>query len=652
MNDSSSESPAIDSEGRHHEAALDALIAWVERIEGGGPLEPPPAPPASTPKLARRAEAVRRVVAARGELDGGRSQLADLTKQLEALVRGELPAADSAAPASDALPELRELRAHVTALSSLLGRVLTALTRVATEVGEEGRLGAQSGLSRLPGAWGTLASSVDRLAASFTAHVRALSEVTLAVARGDVSKKLELDVRGEPLHLVQTVNEMIEQLQAFSLEVTRVAREVGTERVPVAPPRLTRVAGVWKDLTDNVGVTEQLALASRHKSRFLASMSHELRTPLNSLLVLAKVLSENRAQTLGPREVEYAKTIYASGNDLLQLMNEILDLSKVEAGRMRINPEPVSLAELADFVERDFAAVAAQKGLGFAVERAHDAPGTVHTDPLRLRQILRNLLSNAFKFTERGRVVLRIEPAAPSRFEAEPLRNAPEVVAFTVEDTGIGIPAEKQELIFEPFRQADRTTTSRYGGTGLGLTICRELARLLGGELRLESTPGSGSAFTLHLPRRYEGAIEEDASGTDAPLPSAPPVLKSVQEQSPGDALAGKRVLVVDPDIRRVFALTALLERQQAEVVFAQAADAGLELLRAKQPDAVLLAFGAPELDAAAWLRSALGEPRAPRVVALAADEAARDAAFAAGALDVVERPIDPIRLVMLLAGR
>src|SRR5438132_441404 len=256
---------------------------------------------------------------------------------------------------------------------------------------------------------------------------------------------------------------------------------------------------------------EQLQLISKYKSEFLANMSHELRTPLNSLLILAKLLADNKDTNLTDKQVEYAKTIYASGGDLLALINEILDLSKVEAGKMQIEPRDISMVDLKEFVERNFRPVAEQKNLDFAVELGDSLPPHVRTDPQRLQQVVKNLLANAFKFTEQGSVHLRID-TVPDRahLDADALRKAEQVIAFSVVDTGIGIPKNKQKIIFEAFQQADGTTSRKYGGTGLGLSISREITRLLGGEIHVESTPGEGSAFTLYLPDRYVAAEEDE----------------------------------------------------------------------------------------------------------------------------------------------
>ncbi len=268
---------------------------------------------------------------------------------------------------------------------------------------------------------------------------------------------------------------------------------------------------------------EQIALSSKYKSDFLASMSHELRTPLNSLLILSKLLADNSESNLTGKQVQYASTIYSSGNDLLELINEILDLSKIESGAVVMEPDDAPLSELRDFVEHSFRHVAETKNLEFSLDLDAQLPATIQTDLRRLEQILKNLLSNAFKFTERGSVKLRILPVTGGwNPQSETLNRAQKVIAFAVSDTGIGIPENKQQLIFEAFQQAEAGTARRFGGTGLGLSISRELAALLGGSLQVSSTPGHGSTFTLYLPTLF-AADHAKASGSPSPSAQKPP---------------------------------------------------------------------------------------------------------------------------------
>src|SRR5205085_3166236 len=274
---------------------------------------------------------------------------------------------------------------------------------------------------------------------------------------------------------------------------------------------------------------EQLALSSKYKSEFLANMSHELRTPLNSLLILSNLLAANEDENLNDRQIEFANTIHQAGADLLTLINDILDLSKVEAGKMDVHPSHVGVSQVQGYVERSFRPLAADKKLGFEVSVAEDAPKSIETDEQRLQQVLKNLLSNAFKFTEQGGVTLRIERAPKDMvFASEILSRADGVIAFSVSDSGIGIPEDKMKLIFESFQQADGATSRKYGGTGLGLSISREIARLLGGEIKAQSTVGEGSTFTLFLP---EGYIPVDQFGTARP--AAEP---AVEPTAPGEA--------------------------------------------------------------------------------------------------------------------
>ncbi|MGW0811547.1 response regulator, partial [Nonomuraea sp. NPDC002799] len=289
----------------------------------------------------------------------------------------------------------------------------------------------------------------------------------------------------------------------------------------------------------------------------LANMSHELRTPLNSLLILAQLLAQNHTRNLTTKQVEYAGIIHSAGSDLLQLINDILDLSKVEAGKMDINPEPVPLRQLLEYVEATFRPMTTQKSLDFRIVSAPGIPLDVLTDDSRLRQVLRNLLSNAVKFTEAGSVELRIEVAARNELPTS-VRPHGAAIALRVIDTGIGIPEQQLEVIFGAFQQADGTTSRKYGGTGLGLSISREIAYLLGGAITAQSVPGQGSTFTLFLPiARPDFAEHPGRNGAASSTGGAgEPVASEVS--APGrSAVQQRRVLVIEERPRGLLSLVA-----------------------------------------------------------------------------------------------
>ncbi|MFE3203392.1 HAMP domain-containing protein [Embleya sp. NPDC059237] len=346
----------------------------------------------------------------------------------------------------------------------------------------------------------------------------------------------ELSVRSEELQQQQ------EELQHSNEELEEKAALLATQNRDIEAKNL-QIEQARQELEDRA---RQLTLASKYKSEFLANMSHELRTPLNSLLILAQLLAQNPTRNLSPKQVEYAGIIHSAGSDLLQLINDVLDLSKVEAGKMDVHTERVSLRRLLDYVEATFRPMTTQKSLTFDITIGPGVPADLLTDDSRLRQILRNLLSNAVKFTDRGHIALRIEPATEHEVPAGVPRGDA-VVAFRVRDTGVGIAEHQLETIFGAFQQADGTTSRKYGGTGLGLSISREIANLLGGAITADSTPGQGSVFTLYLPAVHTAAATDavgpafvthpptlDASGTDADPrprslePAAPPARRRV----------------------------------------------------------------------------------------------------------------------------
>jgi signal transduction histidine kinase/DNA-binding response OmpR family regulator len=331
----------------------------------------------------------------------------------------------------------------------------------------------------------------------------------------------------------------------------------------------------------------ELNRASAYKSEFLANMSHELRTPLNSTLILAKLLADNRTSNLTAEQIKFAETIYASGNDLLTLINDILDLSKIEAGKLDVRPEEIPVARLCDELADVFRPVARDKGVELTATVDADVPTTIVTDEVRAQQVLRNLLSNALKFTERGGVSLHV-------------RREGARVAFAVKDTGIGIAPEQHEVIFEAFRQADGTTNRKYGGTGLGLSISRDLARLLGGELTLDSAPGRGSTFTLILPARLAAppearalqSGERPARGRTPPAPS-PPVAATAPSGPTGGA--GRTILIVEDDPKFAEILQGLARELDFLPILATSGDEGLAVAERVRPSAIVLDVGLPD---------------------------------------------------------
>ncbi|MFF5448723.1 HAMP domain-containing protein [Streptomyces sp. NPDC012888] len=634
------------------------------------------------------------------------SQVRNIAQVTTAVARGDLTRKIDV----DARGEILELKTTINTMVDQLSAFAAEVTRVAREVGSEGRLGGQAEVEGVSGTWKRLTENVNELAGNLTRQVRAIAEVTSAVAEGDLTRSITVDASGEVADLKDNINMMVESLrettraneeqdwlktnlarisallqgrrdlklvaesimdeltplvsaqcgafylaeetsagtvlqlvgsyafpdgsrptrfrlgESFVGQAARSKRTITVDALPagylavssglgqtealslvvlpivaegqvlgvielasvrpftqvhrdfleqlmevvgvnvntiVANARTDELLGESQRLTaelqarsrelqarqeelqaSNAELEEkaellaaqnrdietknleieqarqeleerahQLSLASTYKSEFLANMSHELRTPLNSLLILAQLLAQNTTRNLTAKQVEYAGIIHSAGSDLLQLINDILDLSKVEAGKMDLTPETLSLSRLLDYVEVTFRPMTSQKSLSFTVRTSPEVPTELLTDDYRLRQILRNLLSNAVKFTEQGSVELRIEPADEAQVPERVRRGGP-VVAFRVSDTGIGIAPQHLETVFGAFQQADGTTSRKYGGTGLGLSISREIAYLLGGAITVESTLGKGSTFTLYLPVARPDFAEMASAGT------------------------------------------------------------------------------------------------------------------------------------------
>ncbi|MFF8971673.1 HAMP domain-containing protein [Streptomyces sp. NPDC014995] len=722
----------------------------------------------------------------------------------------------------DARGEILELKTTINTMVDQLSAFADEVTRVAREVGTEGRLGGQAEVEGVSGTWKRLTENVNELAGNLTRQVRAIAEVTSAVAEGDLTRSINVEASGEVAELKDNINSMVESLRettranqeqdwlktnlarisglmqghrdlpvvaelimdelvplvaaqygAFYLaeegadgpelrlvgaygrpeddtrptrvpfgrslvgQAARSRRTITVDELPAGyvtissglgraePSALIllpvvfegQVLGVielasvtsftqihrdfLEQLRETIGVNvntivanartdelldesqrltaelqvrsaelqsrqeelqrsnaeleekasllvaqnrdieaknlqieqarqelearaQQLSLASKYKSEFLANMSHELRTPLNSLLILAQLLAQNPSRNLTPKQVEYAGIIHSAGSDLLQLINDILDLSKVEAGKMDVSPERVPLRQLIEYVEATFRPMTTQKSLDFTVSTAAGAPADLLTDDSRLRQVLRNLLSNAVKFTEQGSVELRIEPVSADEVPQGVVRGGT-VVAFRVKDTGIGIPEQQLETIFGAFQQADGTTSRKYGGTGLGLSITREIAHLLGGAVTVDSAPGRGSTFTLYLPVARGDFAELLDSGRPVERgPDAEPVpLASLSGLPPAPASGQRprRLLVVEERPRGLLTLVAesvvadmARSREDGtppppvDIVTAVGAQDAAGALAAEPCHCVVLELGMPGAEASRFLEALQGD--------------------------------------------
>ncbi|GGV49260.1 histidine kinase [Streptomyces spectabilis] len=761
----------------------------------------------------------------------------------------------------DARGEILELKTTINTMVDTLSSFSSEVTRVAREVGSEGQLGGQARVEGVYGTWKRLTTNVNELALNLTTQVRAIAEVASAVAQGDMSRSITVETRGEVAELKDNINLMVSNLRETTrakdwlesnlarlaglmqghrdlMEVADLilreltplvnaqygafflanpdadgsaplqtspakglafiagygsAQDTGMEEeqgflvdtagmpahglvrqaalekkrilldeVPpdyikihsglgdASPASVVIIPILFEDkllgvielatfsrfsdvhlaffdqFVNTIGVaintiiansrTESLlsesqrlatqlqersdelqrqqaelrrsnaeleekaallATSSQYKSEFLANMSHELRTPLNSLLILARLLSDNPDGHLSDQEVQFASTIHRSGSDLLQLINDILDLSKIEAGRMDVRPKKLPLIKVLDYVHATFRPLTLDRGLAFDVTVGHDVPREMFSDEQRLQQILRNLLSNAVKFTANGRVELSVQHVKVS---PDPLlSDRGDLISFTVRDTGIGIPPEQLPVIFEAFQQVDGTTNRKYGGTGLGLSISREIAGLLGGRITAESRPGEGSTFTLYVPVVHPGhgaAAVAYASSRTVPTPEpreqmvlsahtvpeaddnwpAPTKLEEWKEGHAGRVLPGRRVLIVDDDIRNVFALTHVLSRVGLVVLYAENGREGIETLeRNPDTDLILMDIMMPEMDGYETIAAIRRSPRwtGLPIVALTAKAMPgdREKAISQGATDYVPKPVDVDQLLTVVCA-
>ncbi|HZY19071.1 MAG TPA: response regulator [Ramlibacter sp.] len=462
----------------------------------------------------------------------------------------------------------------------------------------------------------------------------------------------ELQVQQEEL---RTANEELEEQsralkesqahlesQQAELEQTNLQLSEQAERLATQRDDLQRAQNALEQHAD------ELQRASRYKSEFLANMSHELRTPLNSSLILAKLLADNVQGNLDAEQVKFAESIYAAGNDLLNLINDILDIAKVEAGKLEVRAEVTPVASVTEGLRGMFQPLAARKGLQLDLLVASDVPATLYTDRQRLEQILRNLMGNAVKFTEAGSVALHVT------------RSGTDALAFEVRDSGIGIEASQQELIFEAFRQADGTVSRRFGGTGLGLSISRDLARLLGGEITVSSAPGVGSTFTLVLPLEYRAALARDPVAL-APSPVAPPASRAPAAMPlpsaptpgaptrSGPAFADDRatpadgrrtVLVIEDDEPFARILSDLAHELGHRCIVAHQAEEGVALAREHLPDAVLLDMRLPDDSGLSVLQRLKEDPRTRHVpVHVISVEDRTETAMHLGAIGYARKP-------------
>ncbi|HEU4459839.1 MAG TPA: HAMP domain-containing protein [Methylibium sp.] len=478
------------------------------------------------------------------------------------------------------------------------------------------------------------------------------------------SQSLAQELQSRQLELQQTNEELQEKARLLAHQNQEVER------------KNTEVEQARQALEEKA---EQLALTSRYKSEFLANMSHELRTPLNSLLILSDQLCKNQDGNLSAKQIEFSKTIHSSGNDLLMLINDILDLSKIESGTVVLDVSELRIDDLQRSVERSFRFFAESKQVDFTVELRQPLPKSLSTDVKRLQQIIKNLLSNAFKFTHHGGVTLTISTAESGwSAEQEELGRASQVLAFSVADTGIGISADKQQIIFEAFQQADGSTSRKYGGTGLGLAISRELSRLLGGEIRLESEPGRGSVFTLYLPQTHNpartqrhargaGAAEaREPRALPAPAPkllartpapawrsTAPSPLDGIDgaDDAPEPNLAGddrddiasgdKVLLIVENDLAFARVLLEAARANGFKAVVSMTGAEALSRVREVHPAALTLDIHLPDMHGWRVLDrlKTNGETRHIPVCVVSTDES-RERALQAGAIGFLAKPL------------
>lgn len=465
----------------------------------------------------------------------------------------------------------------------------------------------------------------------------------------------ELQVQSEELQAQS------EELQIQTEELTMINEQL-EERTKEAELKSRELEQAKKELEESA---EQLLLNSKYKSEFLANMSHELRTPLNSILILSEMLGENSQSNLSEEEAEFAKVIHSSGEDLLALINDILDLSKVEAGKLDISFDEMNMSEIPAQIEQTFAPVATKQNLQFHISKDKNVVDVFYTDEKRFQQILKNLLSNAFKFTEKGSVNLDIKQLGQEQLTNNMQEVSADWLEITVSDTGIGIPKDKHQLIFESFQQVDGATVRKYGGTGLGLSICKELARLLGGWISLQSEEEQGSTFTLTIPSLPNGikeqeylefAIQEVGATNEVHELGEEEQLSEGQEfsQHEAEVFQGKNILIVDDDYRNIYALKNALEKRGMNILVAKDGVECLDILQANDEiDLILMDIMMPNLDGyetMSIIRNQMKITDLP-IIALTAKAMIndRDKSLEAGASDYISKPLNLDQLISVL---
>jgi HAMP domain-containing protein/CheY-like chemotaxis protein/signal transduction histidine kinase len=484
------------------------------------------------------------------------------------------------------------------------------------------------------------------LRAFTSTHLQFLDQLTQSI--GVVLNTIDATMRTEDL--LKQSQQLTTELQTRQIELQRTNEELASKAKQLAEQN-EEVERKNKEVEQARGALEEkaaeLALTSKYKSEFLANMSHELRTPLNSILILGQQLADNVGGNLTAKQTDFAKNIHSAGTDLLALINDILDLSKIESGTVTVEPEELTFANLRDTVHRSFHHVAETKGVAFNIELHPSLPRALVSDPKRLQQILKNLLSNAFKFTAQGSVSMAVRVASSGwSIEHPVLGSAAQVISFVVTDTGIGIAPEKQKLIFEAFQQADAGTSRKYGGTGLGLAISRELASLLGGEIRLQSKTGEGSTFTLYLPISYTGPLQGQRPAVVGPQPATMPVLAVAKvEETVADDRADIRegdsvFLIVEDDPHYARILLGLARDKGFKALVANRGQQALSLAREYLPMAITLDVFLPDMLGWTILSNLKLDPRTRHIpVQMLSIEEERQHGLAHGAFAYLVKP-------------